>query len=126
MLAWIAIPPIALIVPDLRGDELLRPDRHLLVGDPALHGAEHAVQRVPDELVPARDQRRRSAEAARIDGANVHQIFGGIMLPLARPALATLAVFNFLFAWNEFIFALLLLHLKKQSRAVGFISERHT
>ena len=28
---------------------------------------------------------------------------------MARPALATLAVFNFLFAWNEFVFALLLL-----------------
>ena len=31
------------------------------------------------------------------------------MLPLARPALATLCVFNFLYAWNEFVFALLLL-----------------
>ena len=32
-----------------------------------------------------------------------------MILPLATPALATLAIFNFLFAWNEFVFALLLL-----------------
>ena len=31
------------------------------------------------------------------------------MLPLARPALAPLVIFNFLWAWNEFLYALLLL-----------------
>ena len=31
------------------------------------------------------------------------------MVPLARPALATLCIFNFLWAWNEFLYALLLL-----------------
>jgi ABC-type glycerol-3-phosphate transport system permease component len=54
---------------------------------------------LPDELL----------EAARIDGASVHQIFRSIMLPLGRPALATLCIFNFLWAWNEFLYALLLL-----------------
>jgi ABC-type glycerol-3-phosphate transport system permease component len=49
------------------------------------------------------------AEAARMDGANPHRIFAEVILPLSLPALATLAVFNFLYAWNEFIFALLLL-----------------
>jgi ABC-type glycerol-3-phosphate transport system permease component len=48
-------------------------------------------------------------EAGRMDGAGIHRIFLRIMLPLARPALATLVIFNFLWAWNEFLFALLLL-----------------
>jgi raffinose/stachyose/melibiose transport system permease protein len=45
-------------------------------------------------------------EAARIDGANEFRIFGMIMLPLTRPALATVAIFLFLQNWNEFLFAL--------------------
>src|SRR5215207_6812990 len=45
-------------------------------------------------------------EAARIDGANDYRIFATIMLPLTRPALATIAIFLFLQNWNEFLFAL--------------------
>lgn len=48
-------------------------------------------------------------EAARMDNASPHQIFRMVLVPLARPALGTLAIFNILYAWNEFIFALLLL-----------------
>lgn len=42
-------------------------------------------------------------EAALIDGANQFQIFGRIMLPLAQPALSTLAVLTFLASWNDFL-----------------------
>lgn len=42
-------------------------------------------------------------EAALLDGANRWQTFTRIVLPLARPALATLAVLSFLTNWNEFI-----------------------
>ena len=45
-------------------------------------------------------------EAARVDGANEFRIFWQVMLPLTRPALATVAIFLFLTNWNEFIFAL--------------------
>lgn len=45
-------------------------------------------------------------EAARIDGAGDFRIFWLIMLPLTRPALATIAIFLFLQNWNEFLFAL--------------------
>jgi raffinose/stachyose/melibiose transport system permease protein len=44
-----------------------------------------------------------------MDGANPHQIFAEVILPLSLPALATLGVFNLLYAWNEFIFALQML-----------------
>lgn len=42
-------------------------------------------------------------EAARIDGAGDIRIFLQIILPLARPALATLAVLSFLGNWNDFL-----------------------
>lgn len=45
-------------------------------------------------------------ESARIDGANDLQIFWHIMLPLARPVIATLIIFNFMTFWNELLIAL--------------------
>jgi raffinose/stachyose/melibiose transport system permease protein len=49
---------------------------------------------------------RELEEAARLDGAGDFRIFAWVMLPLARPALATVAIFLFLQNWNEFLFAL--------------------
>ncbi len=49
---------------------------------------------------------RELEEAARMDGAGDFRIFAQIMLPLTRPALATVAIFLFLQNWNEFLFAL--------------------
>lgn len=46
-------------------------------------------------------------EAARIDGANRLQVLWRILLPLCTPALASVAVFSFLFAWNDFLWPLL-------------------
>ncbi|WP_152190327.1 carbohydrate ABC transporter permease [Georgenia satyanarayanai] len=42
-------------------------------------------------------------EAARLDGANQWQAFYKVALPLARPALATLALLAFLTNWNDFL-----------------------
>ncbi len=42
-------------------------------------------------------------EAARIDGANAFRIFWNVILPLAKPALATLALLAFLTNWNDFL-----------------------
>jgi ABC-type glycerol-3-phosphate transport system permease component len=49
---------------------------------------------------------RELEEAARVDGAGDSRIFWQIMLPLTRPAIATIAIFLFLQNWNEFLFAL--------------------
>lgn len=46
-------------------------------------------------------------EAAIIDGANDIRILTRIVLPLAKPAIATVIIFNFLVVWNEFLFALI-------------------
>ncbi len=48
-------------------------------------------------------------EAAIIDGATRWQIYFRIMLPLVKPALATLAIFNTVSIWNEFLLALIVL-----------------
>jgi multiple sugar transport system permease protein len=52
---------------------------------------------------------RELVEAAQVDGANHLQILLRVMLPVARPALITLGIFNFLWMWNELLFALLIL-----------------
>jgi len=46
---------------------------------------------------------RELDEAALIDGANSFHIFWEILLPLSKPALATVAIFSFLGNWNSFI-----------------------
>ena len=46
---------------------------------------------------------RELADAARVDGANPWQIYWNIYMPLARPALATLAIFTFMWSWNDLI-----------------------
>ncbi len=47
-------------------------------------------------------------EAAEIDGCNKYRIFFNIILPLTKPGLATLAIYNGVSIWNEFSFALTL------------------
>ncbi|HEV7768760.1 MAG TPA: carbohydrate ABC transporter permease [Thermoanaerobaculia bacterium] len=54
---------------------------------------------VPDDLLAA----------ARIDGASEMRIYWSVILPVARPVLATLAIFTFMSAWNDFMWPLIIL-----------------
>jgi multiple sugar transport system permease protein len=45
-------------------------------------------------------------DAARVDGYNTWQMLTQIVMPLTLPALVTTGILTFIFAWNEFIFAL--------------------
>ncbi len=56
------------------------------------------IKELPDALV----------DAARMDGASELRVFGEIVLPLMRPALAALAVLEFTFIWNDYFWALVL------------------
>jgi N,N'-diacetylchitobiose transport system permease protein len=49
---------------------------------------------------------RELEEAAAIDGAGPFRVFFRVLLPLVAPGLVTTSVFAFIFAWNEFVFAL--------------------
>ncbi|RIK42825.1 MAG: sugar ABC transporter ATP-binding protein [Chloroflexi bacterium] len=42
-------------------------------------------------------------EAAKVDGASEFLIYHRILLPLSKPALATVAIFGFVFYWNDFL-----------------------
>jgi multiple sugar transport system permease protein len=46
---------------------------------------------------------RELEEAARIDGANVMQIITKIIVPLSKPAIATVIIFTFWWTWNSFL-----------------------
>jgi multiple sugar transport system permease protein len=46
---------------------------------------------------------RELSDAARVDGANEVRIFLGVILPLSKPALATVALFQFIASWSDFL-----------------------
>ena len=107
-LAWMAIPPLLLMVPiyiEMVDLGIIDTYWSVIFLYTALNLPFNVYlmttffRQLPDALI----------EAASIEGATVHQIFARVMLPMARPALAMLCIFNFLWAWNEFVFALLLL-----------------
>lgn len=57
------------------------------------------METIPNELL----------DAARVDGAGPFRIFWQIVIPLSRPALGTLAIFRFLFVWNDYLWPLVVL-----------------
>lgn len=59
-------------------------------------------------------------EAAALDGCGKFGIFWHIMLPLSKPALATLAIFTFIASWNDFLAPLIFLDsVEKYTLPVG-------
>ncbi|MGC0318355.1 carbohydrate ABC transporter permease [Kitasatospora acidiphila] len=56
------------------------------------------MQSIPREII----------EAARVDGAGRLRVFGAVVLPMSANALITAALFTFLFAWSDLLFALTL------------------
>jgi raffinose/stachyose/melibiose transport system permease protein len=49
-------------------------------------------------------------DAAKLDGCTEWQVFRRIVLPLSRPVIATVSIFTFVQAWNEFFLALVFIH----------------
>jgi multiple sugar transport system permease protein len=58
---------------------------------------------IPDPLI----------EAARMDGASYVKVFASIILPLSKPALATLSIFAFMASWNNFLWPLIIISDKE-------------
>ncbi len=56
------------------------------------------MQNIPNEMI----------DAARVDGATDFQVYRRIILPAARPVLAALAVFRFIYQWNTYLYPLVL------------------
>jgi multiple sugar transport system permease protein len=102
-LATLMIPLQVLVVPlFIEMTRLHLQDTYFALLAPSIAAAfgifllKQAVEGIPREL----------DEAATIDGAGHLRIFGWIVLPLIRPALATLAVFAFMSSWNSFLWPL--------------------
>ena len=53
-------------------------------------------------------------EAARIDGAGIFRIYGRVIMPLTRSAIATLTVTTFMESWNDYLWPLLMLSDKNK------------
>jgi ABC-type glycerol-3-phosphate transport system permease component len=104
LLATLMMPSTSLIIPlylQLKSIGLLNTQAGLLVlyvsssAPFAMFLMRAFFETLPDELV----------QAARIDGAGEFTIFWRVVLPLARPGIATVIIFQFLATWNEFIYA---------------------
>lgn len=68
------------------------------------------ISTIPDEIL----------EAARIDGANEFFIFHRIVLPMAKNGISSIAIFQFLWAWEDFLWPYLVItSQEKQLLAVG-------
>lgn len=65
---------------------------------------------------------REIEESALVDGCSELGIFSRIAVPLVAPGLAATAIIVFIFAWNEFLFALLLTATKAVTLPVGMLS----
>ena len=106
ILSTLFIPPVILVIPNyLTVDRLLWVDTLVAIVVPGAAGAfgvfflRQFFRGLPLEL----------EEAARVDGANTWQIFARVVLPLSRPALATLVLLSFLTNWNDFLWPLYVL-----------------
>ncbi|WP_069999219.1 carbohydrate ABC transporter permease [Cellulosilyticum sp. I15G10I2] len=62
-------------------------------------------------------------EAAAIDGCSIYRIFSSVILPLIKPAIATVSIFTYLSTWNELMFAVTFINKKEfKTLTVGIMS----
>jgi len=65
-------------------------------------------------------------ESARVDGASRMQTFLRIVIPLSTPGFVTVALFSFVFAWNEYLFALMLTNFNAITMPVYIAGQQST
>lgn len=65
-------------------------------------------------------------ESARVDGATRWQAFYRIVLPLSAPGLVAVAIFSFIFSWNEYLFALMLTNFNAITMPVLIAGQNNT
>lgn len=87
---------------------------HVAFGLPfAIFLMRNFFSQVPAELL----------EAARLDGASEWRIFRQVVLPLGLPAIASLAIFQFLWTWNDLLIALIFTNSRSQPLTVAIQSQ---
>jgi len=66
--------------------------------------ARQYIQTIPNSYI----------EAARMDGASELRIFLNIIVPLAQPIIATIAIFSFMWRWNDFLWPFIVISSKRK------------
>ena len=95
------VPPVVLLIPLFKVGLMLPFSVYMLT---------NFFKSIPESII----------ESANVDGASSFRTFRSIVLPLSGPALATLAVVNLLWAWNELLLALVFLQTNdKKTLMVG-------
>ena len=104
------IPLQAALVPVLRGMVWLKKNLGIsIIGDYPGAWIVHATFALPLAIYILRNYMMTLPvaliEAARVDGATYYQIFWRLVMPMSVPALASFAIFQFMWVWNDYLIA---------------------
>jgi alpha-glucoside transport system permease protein len=110
MVGLMVVPLQAALIPVLRGMVWVQREFDIqLTGTYASAWIVHSAFAMPLAIYIIRNYMltipNSLIEAARIDGASYYKIFWSLVLPLSMPAIASFAIFQFLWVWNDYLIA---------------------
>jgi alpha-glucoside transport system permease protein len=110
LVALMVLPLQSALIPVLKGMVWLKKTFGIeLVGNFASAWIVHAAFALPLAIYILRNFMMTLPvsliEAARIDGASYYQIFWKLIIPMSVPAIASFAIFQFLWVWNDYLIA---------------------
>ena len=110
MVGLMVVPLQAALIPVLRGMVWVQRELDIqLTGTYASAWLVHSAFAMPLAIYIIRNYMltlpTSLIEAARIDGASYYRIFWSLVLPLSMPAIASFAIFQFLWVWNDYLIA---------------------
>lgn len=110
LVALMVIPLQSALIPVLRGMVLFQKTFHIpLTGTYASAWVVHSAFAMPLAIYIIRNYMmtlpKELIEAARIDGASNYEIFWQLVLPMSVPVIASFAIFQFLWVWNDYLIA---------------------
>lgn len=110
MVGLMVVPLQAALIPVLRGMVWIQREFDIqLTGTYASAWIVHSAFAMPLAIYIIRNYMltipTSLIEAARIDGASYYKIFWSLVLPLSMPAIASFAIFQFLWVWNDYLIA---------------------
>jgi alpha-glucoside transport system permease protein len=118
LVGLMVIPLQAALVPALQGIAWLNENLGInVVGDYPAVWLMHSAFAMPLAIYILRNYMMTLPvaliEAARVDGASYYQIFWRLVMPMSVPALASFAIFQFLWVWNDYLIAFIFLSDQK-------------
>jgi len=110
LVALMVIPLQSALIPVLRGMVWFQRTFHIpLTGTYASAWVVHSAFAMPLAIYILRNYMmtlpKELIEAAKVDGASYYQIFWQMVLPMSVPSIASFAIFQFLWVWNDYLIA---------------------